>query len=102
MKTIARAQLNNRQCSVQEVMYNILTELKLRRIFPTVYFVNANPPEEGVHVLFSEEELSELQDNSSNIFKNSNIDSYIERPSTTFCNEKYSILDDFCYAEFLA
>ena len=102
MKTIARAQLNNRQCSVQEVMYNILTELKLRRIFPTVYFVNANPPEERVHVLFSEEELSELQDNSSNIFKNSNIDSYIERPSTTFCNEKYSILDDFCYAEFLA
>ena len=102
MKTIAIAQLNNRQCSVQEAVYHILTELKLRRIFPAVYFVNANPPEERVQVLFSEEELSELPDNSSNILKNSNIDSYIERPSATFCNKKYSILDDFCYAEFLA
>ena len=25
----------------------------------------------------------------------------MERPSATFCNEKYSILDDFCYAECL-
>ena len=25
-----------------------------------------------------------------------------ERPSATFCNEKYSVLNDFCYADFLA
>ena len=23
---------------------------------------------------------------------------YVEKPSATFCNGKYSILDDFCYA----
>ena len=26
----------------------------------------------------------------------------MERSNVTFCNGKYSILDDFCYAEFLA
>ena len=32
----------------------------------------------------------------------SNIDRYMERPNATSCNGKYSILDDFCYAEFWA
>ena len=26
----------------------------------------------------------------------------MERPSVTFCNGKYGILNDLCYAEFLA
>ena len=55
---------------------------------------------ERVRVLFSENKLRELTDNSPKIFKKSNIDRYLERPSATFCNGKYSILDDFCYAKF--
>ena len=82
-------------------MYHILPELRLRRIFPAVHFVNTNPPEERVPVLPSEKELCKLPDNSPNIFKKSNIDLYTERPSATFCNGKYSISDNFCYAEFL-
>ena len=50
-------------------MYH-LPELKLRRIFPAVYFVNTNPPEERIQVLLSEKELSKLPDNSPNIFRN--------------------------------
>ena len=102
MKAIAKAYLSNRECTVQEAVYHILLELKLSRIFPAVYFVNTNPPEERVQVLLSEKELSELPDDSPNIFKKSNIDRYMERLSATFCNGKYSILDNFCYAEFLA
>ena len=67
MKTIAKAYLSNQECSVQEAAYHILPELKLRRIFPAVYFVNTYPPEERVKVLLSEKELSELPDNSANI-----------------------------------
>ena len=26
----------------------------------------------------------------------------MERPNATFCNGKYSMVDDFCYTEFLA
>ena len=46
--------------------------------------------------------LSELPDDSPNIVNKSNIDRYTERSSATFCNGKYSILEDFCYGEFLA
>ena len=68
IKTIAKAYLSNRERSVHEAMYHILPELKLRRIFPAVYFVNTNPPEERVQVLISEKELSELPDNSHKHF----------------------------------
>ena len=102
METIAKAYLSNQECSVQESVYHILPELKLRRIFPAVYFVNTNLPEERVRVLLSKKKLSELPDNSSNIFKKSNIDCYVERPNATFCNGKYSVLDYFCLAEFFA
>ena len=74
MKTIAKAYLNSRECSAQEKVYRILPELKLRRIFPAVYFVNTNLPEERVQILLSEKKLSELADDSPNIFKKSNID----------------------------
>ena len=91
-----------RECSVQEAVYHILPELKLSTIFPTVYFVNTNLPEERVQVLLPEKELSRLPDDSTNVFKRSNIDRYMERPSATFCNGKYRVLNDFCHAEFLA
>ena len=74
MKTMAKAYLNNRECSAQEKVDRILPELKLRRIFPAVYFVNTNLPEERVQILLSEKKLSELPDDSPNIFKKSNID----------------------------
>ena len=102
MKAIAKAFLSNRECFVQEAVYYILPELKLSRNFPAFYFANTNVPEERVQVLLPEKELNELPDDSSNIFKRSNIDRYMETPSATLCNGKYSVLNDFCDAEFLA
>ena len=55
MKTIVKACLNNRDCSIQETVYHILPELKGNRIFAAVYFVNTNLPEKTVQVLISEE-----------------------------------------------
>ena len=101
MKAIAKAYLSNREYSVQEEVYNILPELKLKRIFPALYFVNTNLSEEGVQVLLPEKELSRLPDDSLSIFKRSNIHRYMERPSSAFCHGKYRVLNDFCYAEFL-
>ena len=102
MKTITRANSSNRKCSIQETVYHILPELKVRRIFPSVYFVNTNLTEVRVQVLLPEKELSELPDDSPNIFKRSNINRYMERPSATFGNGKFSVLNDFYSAEFLA
>ena len=69
MKTIAKAYLSNQEFSVQETIYRILLELKLRRIFPAMYFFNTNLPEERVQVLLSEKKLSELPDNGPNILR---------------------------------
>ena len=41
---IAKAYLSNHKCSVQEAVYHILPELKRRKIFPAVCFVNTNLP----------------------------------------------------------
>ena len=67
-----------------------------------MYYVNTNLPEERIQVLLSEKEFSELPDDSPNIFKKSNIYRYAERPSASFFNGKYSALNNFSYAEFLA
>ena len=61
MKTIAIAYLSNPGCSFQEAIYYILPELKLRKIFAAVYFVNTNLSEEKVQVLLSEKNLANCQ-----------------------------------------
>ena len=48
LKTISKAHFRNRECSVREVVYYILLEFQLRRIFPAVYFVNNNLPKDQV------------------------------------------------------
>ena len=35
-------------------------------------------------------------------FKRNNINRYLARPSVSFCDGKYSILDSFCFTEFTA
>ena len=54
MKTIAKAYLSNRDCTVQEAVYPILSELKLMRIFLAVYIVNTNLREGRFQILFPE------------------------------------------------
>ena len=46
MKNILQAYTSKWECSVQEAVYHVLPELHLRRVFPSVYFVNTNLPEE--------------------------------------------------------
>ena len=64
-----------------------------------MYFVNTNFPEDRVQALLPWKNISELPDDSQIIFKRSNIDRYMEKQSATFYNEKYSVLNDFCYVE---
>ena len=75
MKTIVRAYTSKRECFVQEAVYHIFPELHLRRVFPEVYFVNTNMPEDRSRILLSEEEIEKLPD--KDIFKRNNINWYI-------------------------
>ena len=54
MKTISSAYLSNHEFFVQEVVYHILPELKLRRICPAMHFLNTNLLEERARVLLPE------------------------------------------------
>ena len=63
-------------------------------------FVKTNLLEKRSKILQTEEQLSSLPEDSTDIFKRNNTDRYLARPSVSFCDEKYSILDSFCFAEF--
>ena len=102
MRSVARVYATKRQCSVQEAVYILMPELWLRKTFPGVIFANSNLPENRFRICRSKEEIDELPEDSADIFKRNMIDRYIDGPTSTFLNGRYSILDGFCYAEFVA
>ena len=101
MYTVAHAYASNRECSVQEAVCHCLPELLLRKIFPGVIYANTNLPEKRPKMLRSQEQISQLPDESEDIFKRNILDRYMDRPDKLFCNGYYAVLSDFCYAEFL-
>ena len=101
MKSVANVYLNKRECSVQECVYHILPGQWLRKTFPGVIFANSNIPEKRFRIFLSENEISDLPEDSKNLFKRNMVDRYIDRPDMTSFGGKYSLLNSFCYAEFL-
>ena len=101
MCAIAHTHVSNRECSVQEAIYQCLPEPWLRKIFLGLIYTNTNLPEKRLKILRSQEEISQLPDESEDIFKINILDRYMNRPDHIFCNGHYAVLNDFCYAEFL-
>ena len=79
LKAIAKTYFSYCECSVKKAVYHILSELKLERIFSALCFVNTNLPEEKVQVSLHKKEYKKLLNDSSNIFKISNIDCFMEK-----------------------
>jgi len=100
MTILAKAYSNNRECSIQEAVYQLMSELWLRKGYPVVSFVNTNLSGERFHILKSEKELTELPEDSENVFKINVLDRY--RPNETFLSGKFKILNDLCFAQFCA
>ena len=61
-----------------------------------------NLPEDRYRVCCSEEELQEMCEDSTDIFKRNMLDRHMYRPDVKFVGGKYSIPDRFCYAKFLS
>ena len=74
MKSVAYTYPNKRKCSIQECVYCILSGEWLRKIFPGVEFASSNLPEKRYRIFISEEQISELPQESINIFKRNMID----------------------------
>jgi len=100
MVNIAHDYASKRECSVQEAVYHIIPELWLRKTFPKIQFLNSNLPEDRYRITKSEEELAELADNSTDIFKRNMLDRYLDRPNISFKGGRYRSIDGMCFAIF--
>ena len=76
MKSVAYNYTNKRECSLQECVYHLLGGQWLKKTFPDVVFVNSNLPEKRYKTCLCEEEISEIPEDSTDVFKTNR---YIDR-----------------------
>ena len=69
MIPVAYAYINKRECSIQECVYYILSGQWLRKTFSGVVFVNSNLPEKRNKIFLIEDQISELSQESTSMFK---------------------------------
>ena len=96
LKKIGAAFLSTREVSLQECVYRCMPELWLRKIFPKTVFVSTDLPERRVRVTKTQNELDELDDDSTDIYKSNIIERYSLRPRGIPC------VDKLCLARFAA
>ena len=78
--------------SVQKAVYHCSPELWLRKIFPNVIHANPNLVEKLLKMLRSQEEMSQVPDESEDIFKRNMLDSYRDSPDGLFDYRVFDIL----------
>ena len=96
LKKIAYSFISSRQLSVQEAVYNALPEMWLRKYSPGISFIKTNLPNNRIWMIKSKEELELLLDNSTDIFKKSIIDRYMDWATSG----KFASLKTVCLAQF--
>ena len=96
LRKIGAAFLSTREVSAQECVYRCMPELWLRKVFPKTVFVSTALPEKRVRVAKSQQELDELDDDSTDVYKSNIIERYSIRPNTI------PTVDNMCLAEFAA
>ena len=82
LRKIGAAFLSTREVSAQECVYRCMPELWLRKVFPKTVFVSTALPEKRVRVAKSQQELNELDDDSTDVYKSNIIERYSIRPNT--------------------
>ena len=88
--------------SSQECVYRCLPELWLRKTFPGTIFINTELPEKRIRTRKSDQHLSELEDDSTEIYNSNIIERYSDRPNRNFKNGAFAQVNDLCLAEFAA
>lgn len=94
LKKIGAAFLSTREVSSQECVYRCMPELWLRKIFPSAIYVSTDLPDKRVRIAKCQEELEELDDESTDVYKSNIIERYTKRPHTI------SSVNNLCLAEF--
>ena len=92
LRKVGSAFLTHREVSTQEAFYRLLS-LPMKQLSRSVVFVDTNPKHERMAVLKTNDSLSQLDDDDTNVFQKSLIDRYQHRPQQ---------LSSMCLAEFAA
>lgn len=96
LRKIGAAFLSTREVSSQECVYRCMPELWLRTIFPKTVFVSTDLPDKRLRVAKNQQELDELEDDSTDIYKSNITERYSIRPSYI------QSVNNMCLAEFAA
>ena len=94
LKKIGAAFLSTREVSSQECVYRCMPELWLRKIFPKTIFISTGLPDKRLRVTKTQQELEELEDDCTDIYKSNIIERYSIRPNNI------PSVDNMCLAEF--
>ena len=68
--------------------------------FPGTIFINTDLTEKRIRTRKSEQQLLELEDDSTEIYNLDIIEMYSDRPSRSYMNGAFDQVDDLCLAEF--
>ena len=79
LRIIGAAFLSTHEVSAREGIYRYMPELWLRKIFPKTLFVSMDFAEKPIRFVKSQQELDELDDDSTDIFKSNIIVRYSDR-----------------------
>lgn len=82
LRKIGAAFLSTREVSSQECVYRCMPELWLRKIFPATVFVNTDLVDKQVQNTKTKQELNDLDDESTDIFKSNIFKRYCIRPAS--------------------
>ena len=102
LKKIGAAFLSTREVSSYECVYRCLPELCLQKTFPGTIFINTDLPKNRIRTCKSQQQLSELEDDSTEIYNSNIIERYSDRSNRSYMNGAFGQVDDLCLAEFAA
>ena len=88
--------------SSQECVYRCQPELWLQKTFPGTVFVNTALPEKRIRTMKSKDQITELDDDSTDIYNSNIIERYSDRPDRRFMNGAFSQVNSLCLTEFAA
>ena len=86
---------SNQERYVEEAVHHYSLKLWLRKIFPGVIHVNTNLAGKRLKMFQSQEETSQLPDESENILKVNMLNRYMNIPNELYYNANYAVLS-FC------
>ena len=71
-----------KKLQIHVVVYNISPEMWLKKCCPAISFINTNLPEKRIRMSISKEKIELMPKNSTDIFKKSKINIYMDRSTS--------------------